>query len=375
MSEMRTDWRLIILLYAGGLLAAWQFAKIALSLAALSDVYPDQPVALLVSGVSLAGVIFGATAGVIIARLGARRVLLTALLAAATLTACQALLPEYPVMIGLRILEGGAHLAIVVAAPTLMAASASLRDVPVAMGLWGTFFGVGFALAALVFPVFGTTEGILWGNAVGFVLLTAALWKVLPEPERGAGDGQSFLARHIAIYRSPRLVAPAIGFFAHTLVFLGLLTFLPELLGSWTAPLLPLVALIGTFGAGFLARRIAPKTITLSAFAISVVGMCLAALVPEDLRVGFVILLMIPIGVVPGAAFANVPFLNMQSSDQALANGAIAQLGNVGTATSVPLFAFALTADFAGMAVAFSAISAAGFAAVWFIHKKIADPA
>ena len=39
MIATRTDWRLIGLLYVGGLLAAWQFAKIALSLEALADVY------------------------------------------------------------------------------------------------------------------------------------------------------------------------------------------------------------------------------------------------------------------------------------------------------------------------------------------------
>lgn len=375
MTDHRTDWRLIGLLYVGGLLAAWQFAKIALSLGALSQAYPEYPVELLVSGLSVAGILLGATAGVLIARVGARRALLGALIFAAVLSAFQAMLPAYPVMMGLRVLEGGAHLAIVVAAPTLMAISAVGRDVPVAMGLWGTFFGVGFALAALLFPLFGDTVGILWANAAAFVLLAAALWPILPRGSRGAGDGQSFVARHVAIYSNPRLVAPAIGFFAHTLVFLGLLTFLPELLGGWTGPVLPLVALIGTFGAGVLARRIEPSTLMVGAFAVSTVGMLVAASIPASSQVWIVLPLMAVIGLVPGAAFANVPHLNQAGSDQALANGAIAQLGNVGTATSVPLFTLALGGGLPGIAATFAVVSVLGAIGVWLIHKKIAHPA
>ena len=375
MTPTRTDWRLIGLLYVGGLLAAWQFAKIALVLDALGDVYPDTPVSLLVSGVSFAGIVFGATAGVIIARFGARRALLAALVTAAGLTALQALLPAYPLMMGLRILEGFAHLTIVVAAPTLMAASAIGKDIPVAMGLWGTFFGVGFAFAALVFPVFGGTSGILVANAVALLVLVLALWPLLPRSERQRGDGQSFIARHASIYRNPRLVAPALGFFAHTLVFLGLLTFLPQILGGWTAPVLPLVALLGTFGAGAMARHLAPSRILLVAFVVSTTGLLLASLLPEDMRLWIVMPLMVVIGLVPGAAFANVPHLNDNSSDQALANGAIAQLGNVGTATSVPLLAFALTAGFAGITAVVSTISVIGFVVVWLIHRKIGEAA
>ncbi len=375
MNIERTNWRLIILLYCCGLLAAWQFAKIALSLKDLSEFYAGYPAPFLVSGVSFAGIIFGATAGVVIARVGARLALLSALIIAAGLTAMQATLPSYPAMMGLRLLEGAAHLAIVVAGPTLMAASAVGKDIPVAMGLWGTFFGVGFALAALAFPVFGSPKEILWWNAAAFLVLAAALYPSLPRAEKESGDSQSFVSRHLAIYRNPSLVAPAIGFFAHTLVFLGLLTFLPGLLGEWTGPVLPLIALVGTFGAGILARRISPRSITLISFFVSVLGMGAALLLPDVFAIWLVLPLMGIIGLVPGAAFANVPYLNADSSDQALANGAIAQLGNVGTAVSVPLFALALNGGFAGIGVIFMVISAAGLGGVWLIHRKITDPA
>ncbi|MXQ07069.1 MFS transporter [Alphaproteobacteria bacterium GH1-50] len=375
MTETKTQWALIVLLYLSGLLAAWQFAKIALSLAALDQVYPDSPTALLVSGVSVAGIVFGATAGVIIARFGPRRALLVALLAAAALTAGQAALPPYPLMMALRVFEGAAHLVIVVAAPTLMAASAVGRDVPVAMGLWGTFFGVGFATAALVFPVFGSVPGILYANAAGFLILAAALWPILPRTGRETSVRQSFLARHIAIYRNPRLFAPAAAFFTHTIVFLGMLTFLPSVLGPWVGPILPLVALVGTFGAGILARYMPPRTILLAAFLVSSVGMLLAIVLPETARAVTVLAMFGAVGLVPGAALAAVPGLNEKTADQALANGAIAQLGNVGTATSVPLVAWATTFGYPGIATVYAGISLSGLLAFWLIHRKIAEPA
>ena len=371
MTRDTTDWTLIALLYAAGLLAAGQFAKIALLLGDLSLIYPGRAVAFLVSGVSIAGIVFGVTAGVVIARIGAGRALVLGLGAAAVLTGLQALTPSYPLMMTLRVVEGAAHLAIVVAAPTLMARAAVGRDVPVAMGVWGTFFGVGFAVAAAIYPLAGGLSSVLLLNAGAMLLVLFLLVPRLPPAAPNISVGPGFFGRHVAVYGDPRLVAPAFGFFAHTVVFLGLLTFLPSLLGRWTAPVLPMVALAGTIGAGFVARHASPRAITLWAFAISVPGMLLATALPGAAQTALAMTVMIFIGAVPGAAFAMVPWLNETPSDQARANGAIAQLGNVGTALSAPVFAAALAFGFTGIAMTFALISAAGFAAVALIHRKI----
>ncbi len=370
-----SDWRLIALLYFVGLFAAAQFAKIALTLEPLGAVYPDTSVPFAVSALSVAGILFGVTAGMIVALFGARKVLLAALFFAAALSLIQASMPAFPMFMALRIAEGFAHLAIVVAAPTLMAAVAAPKDVSVAMGLWGTFFGVGFAGAAAIIPFLsGPNIVFLAHGALGLILM-AALWPMLP---RGVARGEwsgHILARHIEIYSSPRLVAPAIGFLWHTIVFLGILTFLPTFLGVWSAPLLPLVALIGTIGAGFLARRFEPRFILLAGFALTILGFLISIVLPIEARVWLMFPLLGIIGLVPGASFANVPALNPKPVDQARANGAIAQLGNIGTAASVPVFAAATAMGFAGLATAAIVISAVGFGAVWLIHRKIAKTA
>ncbi len=372
---MRTDWRLIGLLFLAGLFAAAQFSKIALTLEPLAAIYPGAPLPLVVSALSIAGILLGVTSGMIVAQFGARRVMLVALAVASSLSLLQSLLVPFTAFMGLRVVEGLSHLGIVVAAPTLMAAVARPKDVPVAMGLWGTFFGVGFAASAAVIPLLSGPGAVFLAHGVfGLVLLTA-LWPLLPRGiERGAIEG-GVIARHIAIYSSARMVAPALGFFWHTLMFLGLLTFVPRFVGAWSAPILPLLALIGTLGAGWLARRIPPERLLLAGFAQTILFAALALLTTGALQTGTIFLLFVVMGVVPGASFANVPALNDRAADQARANGAIAQLGNVGTACSLPLMAAVVWYGLPGLLGAAAVISAIGFIAVRVIHRKIAQSA
>lgn len=371
---MRSDWRLILLLYAAGLLAAAQFAKISLTLGALQALWPGVPVAWAVSALSVMGMLFGVTAGVIVARLGVRRVLLAGMAAGAVLSGLEALLPPFPAFLALRLVEGAAHLCIVVAAPTLMAAVAAPRDKPVAMGLWGTFFGVGFALAALAVPRLGAPGTVYLVQGAALLVLALVLAPLLPRGVAAKeGPGEGLWARHRAIYTSLRMTAPALGFFWHTVLFLGLLTYLPGFLGAWTAPLLPLTALVGTFGAGLAARRIAPPRIGMAGLALTAAGMALLLALPEGARPAAALAVFVGAGVLAGASFATVPYLNPEPGDQARANGAVAQLGNLGTALSTPLVGATLGYGVAGPLLVAAAVSAAGLCAMLLIHRKIAD--
>ena len=369
---MRTDWRLVSLLYVTGLLAAAQFAKISLTLPALEAQYPAVPMAYAVSALSVMGVAFGVTAGVIVARFGVRRVLLTGLAAGAVLSGLQALLPPAPVFFALRIVEGAAHLAIVVSAPTLMAAIAAPKDKPVAMGLWGTFFGVAFALSALVVPLLPGPRMVFAAHGAALVAIAVLLAPWLPRGIARDEGSEGLWARHRAIYTSLRMTAPAIGFFFHTVIFLGLLTYLPGFLGAWTAPLLPLTALVGTFGAGVLARRIAPLRISQAGFVLAVAALLLVLVLPDALRPGVAVPVFAVMGLVAGASFAMVPYLNADPADQARANGAVAQLGNVGTALSTPLLAASLGAGIAGPLLVGAAVSLAGLATLALVQSRLA---
>ncbi|QBY00982.1 MFS transporter [Rhodophyticola sp. CCM32] len=379
----KTDWPQVFLLWGIGLFAAAQFGKVSLAFESLGAVYarPDPVLALVVSSVGVAGIFLGAVAGMAAGRFGPRPVLLAALLAGGALSVLQGLLPPFPVLIGLRVLEGLAHLSIVVAAPVLMVRISTLRDQPLVMALWASFFGVSFALSALILPVLIDVSGLggMWMiHGLCLWLLAALVWRKVARIGPSPAPWPGFLAAHRAIYSDPRRLAPALGFFWHTLVFVALLTFLaPFVAGdlpvSLVASILPLTALAGTFLAGWLARHISPLTILKLSFVTTIAGMILLVLVPDLLRPWVAFASFVSIGVAPGAGFAAIPALNDDPVTQAEANGALAQLGNVGTSSGSPLFALAMgAAGLAGLVAATVAIMAIGLVAMLWITRRLA---
>jgi hypothetical protein len=67
---------------------------------------------------------------------------------------------------------------------------------------------------------------------------------------------------------------------------------------------------------------------------------------------------MLVSGVVAGGGFAAVPWLNGFDADRALANGALAQLGNVGTFSGTPVLAALGAGASLPMAIAVGVIGA-----------------
>ncbi|WP_422073818.1 MFS transporter [Tranquillimonas rosea] len=369
-------WVRILGLFVIGLFAAAQFAKISVALPQLEALYPEATgrMAFAVAANGVAGIVLGVLGGALVASVGARRVLCLALVGAGALSLAEALVPSFAVFMVLRLLEGVTHLLIVVAAPTLMAASAPPRIRPVAMGLWGTFMGVGFAVTALVgVPVLeaGGVPVFFVAHGLGMLALAAVVAPLMPSLPRG-GRMPGLTAAHRATYgRLPR-ITPALGFLWYTLNFVALVTFLPPLLGPGAAVILPLVALIGTFGAGELSRRIGPLTVGRAGFALTALLMPAIWLVPETAQLPVAAAAFVTMGLIPGATFAAVPALNPEPADQAGANGAIAQLGNVGSTIGTPLFSVALIAGPMGLSLVSALLCVAGIFVWSLLSRKVA---
>lgn len=337
----RTDWPLILLLWITGLLVASQFAKVTLTLDSLHLLYAGAPVAYAVSGVAVVGILGGALAGFVVARFGLRRSVLWACGLSAILALVQGLDLPFWAYMAVRIAEGVGHLLFVVALPTLMAASAKAVDKSVVMGLWGTFFGVGYALMAFIVPpvqAWGGLQAVFVGHGLLFVAVFPMLWWALP---RGIVATQRSVPNpaevHRRIYSNPRLAASGLGHGTYTALFIALVAFLPAAMGAlWLSVVLPIANLIGTFAAGFLARHVAAPRIVVWGFGVS--ALLFAAMAASGLP-AVAVLAFLATGVVAGGNFAAVPLLNKTPEDQVLANGAMAQLGNVGTFSGTPLFA------------------------------------
>ena len=216
-----------------------------------------------------------------------------------------------------------------------------------ALTLWSTFFGVAFALFAwaglplvdshgpgALFALHGAWMAAmaLW---LSVLLPTARLVRVT-DPL----TWRAVLARHAAIYRSPALSAPALGWLCYTLTFVSLLTLLPGVMEpsspGWLLGALPLtsIAVALTLGVALL-RKLSAVQVILLGFAASAIAVAALLALPGPLWPVFA--LFAALALVQSASFAAVPELASDPADRALANGALAQMGNVGNLLGMPL--------------------------------------
>lgn len=343
----------VLAIWAAGLGAAAQFGKISVLFEGLGAAYPDHAgvgIALMVSVVGLVGLVFGTTAGILVTRIGARRALLWALGLGALASAVQASFPPFGLMMATRVLEGASHLAIVVAGPTVIAAVAPQARLGLAMSLWSTFFGLTYAVLFAVGPgliALAGPSGLFLAHAAWMLACAAVLFRLMPlDPPPPPVAGGGIVAQHLAIYRSPRIAAPATGFVCYTITYVALLTLLPAAvepgLGQALGVGMPLVSIVAslTLGVWLLGRRPAVQVVQAGFAAAILAGLALWLF----WGAGFGVVLAGwavagSLGLVQGASFAAIPQLNTSTADRAGASGAIAQLGNLGTTTGTPLLA------------------------------------
>ena len=371
----------ILALYAAGLGAAGQFSKMAVILPQLGQAYPGAGAALgfLVSLLSLVGVVLGLVAGILVARLGFRRTLIGALALGAAISLVQALLPPLSAMLALRVIEGATHLAIVVAAPTLIAQIAPDRIRPAALTLWGTFFGVAFALTALFGVPLATRYGpgpLFAAHGVWMATMALALRYLVPADTPGPRNAprltlRALLHRHGEIYRSPFLSAPAWGWLFYTITFVAVLAVWPPLLPQRAATLVasvaPLAAIAVSMTLGvILLRRWRAIRVVQSGFALAAVLALTLPLAPQGATPA--IALFAALGLVQGASFAAIAELNQTAESRALANGALAQMGNLGNMLGTPLMLAVLgLAGVSGM----TSMIAACYGAAFLVHLAL----
>lgn len=342
----------VLTLWAAGLGAAAQFGKISVLYQTLGVEYAAHAgfgIGIMVSVVGIVGLIFGTTAGLLVARAGPRRAILTALILGAAISALQSTFPPYPVMMASRVLEGFSHLAIVVVGPTAIAASAPIRHQGLAMTLWSSFFGLTYAVLAFAAPGLIEAYGpasLFTLHALWMLAVAGLLFFLMPtdlKSPRIAGQG-GLITQHAAIYASPRIAASAMGFVCYTVTYVAVLTLLPAAAspgwGGFIAVAMPLISIAVSLTLGVWALKyIAAFRLVQLGFAAAILaslGLWAAAGIGA-VEAGFALALAASLGIVQGASFASIPQLNIGADDRARAAGAIAQLGNLGTTTGTPL--------------------------------------
>lgn len=348
----------ILALWCAGLGAAAQFGKISILYRDLALHYAGAGavgIGFMVSVVGLVGLVFGTTAGLAVARVGARRAILSALALGAVVSAVQGFLPPYPVMMATRVLEGASHLAIVVVGPTGIAAIAPARMQGAAMTLWSSFFGLTYAVLAFAGPPLvaaGGAAALFWVHSGWMLACLLVLRGLMPadNPRPVAPDRSGILAQHLQIYASPRLAAPAMGFVCYTMTYVAILTLMPPVMtpgwGGFAAVAMPLVSISVSLTLGvWLLSRVSAVHLVQAGFAIGILAVLGLWLVwgSGAAEAAAALLLAAALGIVQGSSFAALAQLNPGTDDRARAAGAIAQLGNLGTTTGTPLLALILS--------------------------------
>lgn len=367
----------VLAIWAAGLGAAAQFGKISVLYDVLAAAYPGHDgvgIALMVSVVGLVGLVFGTTAGILVTRIGPRRAMLAALVLGAAVSAVQSLFPPFGVMMASRVLEGASHLAIVVVGPTAIAAVASPARQGLALSLWSTFFGLTYAVLFAVAPPLVAVAGpsaLFLAHAGWMLVMAAVLFVLMPrDPAQAPSVPGGWLRRHLEIYASPRIAAPATGFVCYTVTYVALLTLLPGAVvpgwGQAVGVAMPLVSIAVSLSLGvWLLGRVPAVRVVQAGFAAALVGGVVLVLGWGQGPVELTGALMLSgaLGLVQGASFAAIPQLNASAADRAGASGAIAQLGNLGTTTGTPLLALLLVqAGLTGLALFILGFSALGIA-------------
>ena len=341
----------VVVIWLAGVGAAGQFAKISVTFDYVGNAYPEAGARLgfALSILGLAGIFLGVVAGVFASRIGMRRTLIGGLGLSAVVSFVQATGLSFDAFLVSRVIEGMAHLAIVVAAPTLIAKVSPPEKRAFSLTLWGTFFGVAFALFAWagrpLVEVYGL-QAMFLAHAIWMAVSVLGIAVIgLPDDElQDAAQVRltlgGVLRQHWAVYRSPFMNAAAVGWLFYTFCFVSLLTLLPPYIApewrTFTVGAMPLMSMISsmTFGV-WLLRYWRIVQVIQTGFLISAGAAVVLILVPGS---PFVCLVLAgALGLIQGASFALVPELNDTAADRASANGVFAQAGNFGNTIGTPI--------------------------------------
>ena len=386
MEKVKTHWLLVFVLWLSGIAAAMQFAKFSVAFDLLNIQYSVSSfwTGLSLSIVGLVGLIFGVSASIYVPKIGHKKILLISLLLGVIISFVQALNPVFPILFISRIIEGISHLGIVVTAPVVIILASSEKHHSLVMGLWSSFFGIAFSVTAWVGrPIFEfySIFALFFVHALlmvfTMVLLIVLIKKInIPYKET---NRVSFFAAHKSVYSNWRTFSPGVLFFFHTFMFIALFTFLPGFSGNENSRnflliILPLISIIGTFVAGIVSQYfISPSRLCVFAF-ISLIVLVSIIKFSFDNSMIFVSASMILIlfsGIIQGSVFSLIPKISLSTQDQTSANGAVAQLGNLGSTLGPPTFSYFIAFGKDSIIIIVMLLSVLGVISGVFITRKI----
>ncbi|EHK63564.1 CynX/NimT family MFS transporter [Achromobacter arsenitoxydans] len=342
----RTQWGAVLAIVGAGVVASLQVGKVIIAAPLLRrDMGLDlSSIGALTAVFSVLGVLGGIAAGGVIARFGARRMLLLGLAATAAGTVIGALAPGYGVLLASRVVEGLGFLMITVAGPAALQRIVTSGNRDFAFALWSCYMPAGMAIAMLASQAFGDWHAYWWcaGLAAGAALACVAL--LAPASPRGAGmSWRSLRQDTVDTMGAAGPVLLALSFTLYSLMFFALFTFLPVLLMEQLGLTLAMAGLysaiasaanvVGNLGAGVLLARgwrrstlIASASTAMGAVALLIFGSALPAM-PTFL---LCVLFSAVGGLIPATLLGTAPLVAPRPALTAASVGLVMQGSNLG---------------------------------------------
>lgn len=346
MNQGETRWAGVLAIVGAGVVASLQVGKAIIAAPLLrQDMGLDlASIGTLTAVFSILGVIGGIAAGGVIARFGARRMLLLGLMATGLGTAAGAMAPGYGVLLASRVIEGLGFLMITVAGPAALQRMVSASNRDFAFALWSCYMPAGMAIAMLASQAFDHWQAYWWCAGAAVVVALACVAALAPATPGGARLSWRGLRQDTAdTLGAAGPVLLALSFALYSLMFFALFTFLPVLLmeqmgltlakaGLYSA-IASAANIIGNLGAGVLLARgwrrstlIACASVTMGVVALVIFRSVLPAM-PTFL---LCVLFSAVGGLIPATLLGTAPLVAPRAGLTAASVGLVMQGSNVG---------------------------------------------
>ncbi|PPA75708.1 MFS transporter [Achromobacter spanius] len=348
MSQVETRWAGVGAIVGAGVVASLQVGKVIIAAPLLrQDMGLDlASIGTLTAVFSLLGVVGGIAAGGVIARFGARRMLLLGLLATALGTAMGAIAPSYPLLLASRVVEGLGFLMITVAGPAALQRLVSAYGRDFAFALWSCYMPTGMAIAMLASQAFEHWQAVWWCAGAAVIVSLASVAALLPAGQAAAPAPLSWRGMRQDTVDTLSAAGPvllALSFTLYSLMFFALFTFLPVLLmdqlgltlaqaGLYSA-IASAANIVGNLGAGVLLARgwrrstlIACASVTMGVVALLIFRSVLPAM-PTFL---LCVLFSAVGGLIPATLLGTAPLVAPRPALTAASVGLVMQGSNLG---------------------------------------------
>lgn len=395
MSEQKTSWASVWVVFAAGLAAGAYICKVPPALPLLRA---DLGLTLVQSGFIATmfyamGGLVGVFVGAVVDRYGQKRLALLGLGLMCVGGVAGVFCRNFPELLATRFLEGIGFMLFTVAGAPLLTGVTEAKDRPMAFSLWSAYMPTGGALALLAAPLALATFGwrSLWLGVAAYTALVAVLLaRTVPAPRFGGGIGSLRLVAE-SVTR-PGSLALCVVFICYVGQWSSLMIWLPTFLvderGASTSAASLLTAVYvainipGCLAGGWVLKRGAARWRVIagsSAVMALTAAIALSAALPDALRLASVLAFSLVGGLIPAAVLAGGPVHARSAQHIGTAQGMIMQGAQIGQFFGPMFIAMAAQglggwSASLGIMLAFAALAAVAGLVVGRFEQRLAPP-